>query len=423
MKPTPRRASGKWVIDLRWAGFGQRYTLGPEALPEVEAIHQAYALLNKLRATAPPPVQHVLPATSGKRHLASIAAEFSREKQCATEGGRAWFDQVLKHVVREMGSVPIGEFAPPAGARALRWYRDLCRCVCSATATVHAPPCRVRGRREMQGTGLGLGPRTTADRLSIVSQVLRYACEQGELPALPMFPRAQHEGERLYVPRFEWIDEATFRQLRGEMFTHARTHSLGTMLARSGYKAGDVDDYIARRQLYASFAFYTGMHTADLDAIDDSWAAVSAATYLRRNTKSAAHVEDRWQEMPGPLLADIKVEIRRLGRYWFPGELICGGPWGKVHQVMTTAARDVGLKLSVNPRLMRRSFVRELALRGYTEAEVVDLMGHVDAKMVRGVYLRLPAIPSVRSRWIAGTFVVPPEPAQVIEFPSSGGVR
>lgn len=372
----------------------------------VKACWATFELIERLRRetheTAPElPGLEAVP----ERVLSAVCDAFlekrDRDESFRKAGGRAWVVQVLRQLKRELGGAPLSAFVPPKGNEFVSAYRDRCR-------------------QPREKGGYALTPKTTKDRLSVLRQVLHYAAEQGEIPVPPHFPRAVSGKMGARRPVYLWIDALTFRRLREAVYSQpAERAALASALARKKqpYDAAAVDDYVARRRLYLSFAFYTGAHTADLDALDDSWVSHARGLYLRHNEKSAHAVADAMIEAPQPLMDDINAELARLGRPWFRGEKICGDRWLTVARVCRETAQDLGLGVAVNPRVFRRSFVRELALRGYTEDEVIKLMGHADSTMVRQVY-QDPALmrPQVRTRWVSDEAPAPPESAQVFQL-------
>jgi hypothetical protein len=219
-------------------------------------------------------------------------------------------------------------------------------------------------------------------------QILANASSRGLLPALPLKPKPAVTGETLRSPDSPWYTEADFRALRDGLFAGSE-QELSAWLARAG--AGSVIDYVARRRLYLSFAFYTGMHVADLDALSDDHVSPDFGSYTRTNTKSARSVGLATFDCPEGLWDDIRAEVARLGRPWRVGELICGGPWPNGSRVLQSTAKRLGLPLPVNFRsVFRRSTAYEYAVRGWSEREVADILGHVDERMVREVYRRVP---------------------------------
>jgi integrase len=211
-------------------------------------------------------------------------------------------------------------------------------------------------------------------------QVLRFAGARGwaicpQVPPLPPRP----------VPVFNWVNEALFRAIRDEIF------SRGERVAPEVY---------ARRRVYLSWLFYTGAHTADADALTTDALFLDGGAYIRHNEKSARVVPDEQFEMPEPLIDDLRELERGLGHELWPGSPFAGGPWPHVARIVGRAARRLGVAHPVNPRVLRRSFAREMFQRGYAVQEVADRMGHVDLRMLHEVYVRTPrAAGAARSKW------------------------
>ena len=110
-----------------------------------------------------------------------------------------------------------------------------------------------------------------------------------------------------------------------------------------------------------------------------------------------------------------------MGRDYFEAkEPIGGGPWTNVGRVLARASARY-----MNPMLLRRSYAREMFLRGYTIEQVAARMGHVDTSMLREVYVDCGALAGegrVESKWRAPTTSRPaPRGAQVIDFSAAAG--
>jgi integrase len=359
-KPTPKLSRGRWTLDLRWAGLGQ-YTLRTPGIPDVEseAIHESYEVFARERSAAD--------AIDGQGRLfagpafGKIAADWLTEREHVTRGGERYVRGYVKCAIERFGGRAIRQFEPPAGSQTLKGWRD-----------------------EMAAAGLS--PKTRRNYLNVVMQVLAYGATRGLVKALPLKPRPTMIEETLASPDYSPMCEADFRQLRAGLFVGSED------AIRPHLEAGDtVDAYIARRRLYASWGFYSGMHVYNLDRLDDSHVSSDFGSYERRNHKSAASVPHACFDCPEQLWLDNQEEIRRLGRRWREGELICGGPWANGSRVLAATAERLGLPLPCNFRsVLRRSTAYEYALRGWSEREVADILGHVDERMIRAVYRRVP---------------------------------
>ena len=144
------------------------------------------------------------------------------------------------------------------------------------------------------------------------------------------------------------------------------------------------------------------MHDIDARDVNDSFVSLDAGTYRRHNSKSADHVHDDIFELPEPLIDDFRELLRILGRAaFYCGESITGGKWVHVNRVLQTAQRRLGIRgAPISTRILRRSYAREMYIRGYTLEEISDRMGHVDTKMLREVYMRTPRpAGAAKSRW------------------------
>jgi integrase len=358
-KPTPTLWQWNWVVDLRAFGFGQRYRLDALFDDPVGAVHAAYAQLEKCRRerAAEPRAQLELRSGAPETFAAALDAWEAR-KEYRTAGGARGGRAYAKLVRRELGAYALRDFVPPPGNDRLQDYaRGLLR-------------------------DRGLSPRTVRNRLSVVLQVLHSAARRGwvtcpESPVIPGNP----------APVFAWVTEANFRALRAAIFPFEGRRPVAPELC-------------ARRRFYCSWLFYTGCHTADADALTVDSIFVDGGSYIRRNSKSARVVPDEQFEMPEPLIDDLRELRAAVGRDFWPGEALAGGRWPHAARVLGAAAKRLGFPHGVNPRVLRRSFAREMFQRGYTEQEVADRMGHVDLSMLHEVYVRTPRPAGVvRSRW------------------------
>jgi integrase len=364
---SPRLWRAKWVVDLRGFGFGQRHVLAiPGDASEVEAIHAAYALLERLRrgsAAESPPQPALLGAgLDGQALFTAVAAQWAERKQYRREGSKRYGLEYLRLLRKELGPQTIGSFEPPAGD-------DLC----------------LRYVRKLRDEGYA--EKTQRNRLSTLFQILHFAQRRGWLKGLPHKPSTEAPAGTPEQHEIVTYTEADFRRLRAEIFSGVADNRRWGGAGMSAEKRADI---IARRRLYLSFAFYCGLHTIDLDRLVADHALVDIGRYLRRNSKSARWVKEAIFTMPEQLLLDCEEELRRLGRDWQSGEKIAGGPWGRRGPaVMRVAAEHLGLP-PVDFRIFRKSCAREYALRGWNERDVSEILGHVDQRMIREVYLRVP---------------------------------
>lgn len=372
---SPQWDGTRWVVDLRGFGLGQRYRLagagGPDAA--VEATNAAWVLLRRLErerdlGANPTNSQQTLPGTapggglSGDCLFRFACDEWAPRQQWDTVGGARWGEGYLKLVRRELGHLRIAQFEPPTGDDLLLSY--------------------ARNLKEK-----GFAPATRRNRISIAARVLAYCKHRGWLERVPLTPKAAERGERPAVIDFTVYTEAMFRTLRAAVFANANVGAFNRICRTDEERV----DYIARRRLYLSFAFYTGMHTEDLDRLTAEAVAVDFASYTRTNTKSARYIAPENFDMPEGLLADCNAEQTRLGREWRPGEKICGGRWGSQGPIACGVATK---RLELPPfnfrTTARRSCIWHYALLGWNERDMSEILGHVDQKMIRTVYLRVP---------------------------------
>lgn len=361
-RPSPVRRNGFWEVDLRSHGFGWHYKLVPESAPLEDAIHAAYAKLTELQdaSRAAPHAQLGL-ALGAPRTWDDVLTEWARRKKYLTAGGAEYGAQVLKAVRAELGATPLSQFSGASGTDLLLDYQnDL--------------------------AARGLAARTSNNRLSLVSQVLAFAHGRQWIAAVPQLPPMS----TVPKPRFEWIDEPTFRAVRAKL--DLRWHPPDESL----------DVYTERRRFFFSWCFYTGAHTEDAERVTDEHIGVDVGIYLRINTKSARVISAEQFELPEPLLDDARALLRVLGREaFYCGERITGGPWAHPVRSLQRAQRAASVPgAPLDIRILRRSFAREMIRRGYTLQQVADRMGHVDLTMLREVYQRTPR-PSgtARSLW------------------------
>lgn len=367
MRPDPKQRAGKWVVDLRPLGLGQRYTLGPDSLSREDALHAAYELLARLRgkgmADAP---QRTLFDDGAPLYVGALLDRWSDQKRYQGEGAARYGKTYARLVRRELGEYKLTDFAPPAGHARLSAYA-----------------------RSLEAANLS--GRTIRNRLSIIEQALRFAVESGWLDQVPLHPSLPPKA----LPVFRWITESMFRALRGEVYRGVSLHEM----ARAGIPdAAELALYVERRRVYLSWLFYTGVHHYDADHASADWLFLDGAAYIRHNHKTS--MKPAQFEMPPQLLADLRALETLLGRAFFPDECFTGGPWPDCSRVMQRAARRLKFPHGASPSILRRSYAREMLLRGYSVREVADRMGHVDERMVEAIYTQTPrATGRPKSRW------------------------
>jgi integrase len=377
MRPTPTWDGCSWRLDLRPLGLG-RYVVDAPAGDLAEAVHAARDIYEReLSARAITDAQLSLPGTTGRTFGQAMAAwlkyrEGDRLLRWKTPGGERWTRCTAAALVRDLGPRLLRDFAPPGGGATLLAYRDEVR----ARAGAHR-----------------VGPRAMQDRLIVVSQLLRWCADPARLwiPAVPNFPDPRIDSsELLHNPLDTWVDEATFRAVRAAI--------CASFQSREGLRrelvslelpadAAAVDDRIARRRLYLSFAFYTGMRRHDLNLLDDRSVSPDFSCFVRFGRKTG--VRPTWETVCAPLGCDLDAERARLGRDYRLREQIAAGPWERAPNVIAAAAAVASVQ-AFDLRTCRRSYVMHKALAGVAEADLIRLMGHKDSAMIRGVYLQVP---------------------------------
>ena len=370
MRPDPRVVGDRWTVDLRRAGFGQRYSLDIAATePREEALHRSYALLEQLRGRrlAEPEQRDLFGETVPTLFAAALDA-WLRQKRTRSdkEGAKRWLSTYARLVKKELGEYELTTFGPPEGTRRLAAY------------------VKSLERRQLSG-------RTMRSRLSIAEQVCRFAVEQGWIASVPLHPAMPPKAP----PVFHWLTETMFRALRAEIY---RGVKLAQMFRVVGRDAAALPLYVARRRMYLSWLFYTGVHHYDADHATSDWLFLDGRAYIRHNHKTSMQLTQF--EMPDPLYDDFR-ELEALQRRPFlSGESFTGGPWPDCSRVMQKAATVLGFHEGANPSILRRSYAREMFLHGYDVHEVADRMGHVDTRMLRSIYMQTPrAVGHPRTKW------------------------
>jgi integrase len=362
-KPTPVLIRGRWIVDLRWCGLGRRFLKTPGTPDRLaDAIHEAYAVYHRERAErgARALEQNLLHGPN----VAQVVTELLEQRDYNRRGGERYVRGYAAQLVKRWGGTAVNQFEPPNGTQLLRAWRD-----------------------EMAAEGLS--PKTRRNYLNVLDQVLRHAATRSWLRSMPVKPRPTLTEETLTSPDAPWYSETDFRALRAGLYQGSEDAIAGWLRRRR--LPEDVEGYVARRRLYLSFGFYTGMHVKNLNQLLAEHVSPDFGSYWRQNDKSAAVIPPAAFDCPEQLWLDIKAELARLGRPWHAGELICGGAWNEGSRVVRATAERLGLPREVNFRsVLRRSTVYELAIRGWSERECADVLGHVDEQMIRTVYRRVP---------------------------------
>jgi integrase len=366
-KPTPklvhRDGELRWYVDARAMGLGQ-YTLktpGVQGLA-MEAMWEAVELIRREQEEREAKAAQGLLPLGGPR-IAEVMRSRADEREFATRDGRKWARDCARRIADRFGATSIGAFAGLQGYhRAVAWRDELAR--------------------------EGLATRTRRNLLNELRGILRYAVERecGWLDELPRFPSPCLQGETLDGPEQATITEAEFRAIRACLYAN---HDHPGGLSREIPDVGERLAYIARRRLFLSWGFYTGMRVIDLGAVDDRGIAPDLGTYWRTGHKTGARRAAF--DAPEALLEDVQAELQRLGRPFARGELICGGPWPRGSAALAAAAARAGVRGPVNFRsTLRRSCARELLIRGHTYQEVAHVLGHRSTAMLENVYAQIP---------------------------------
>jgi integrase len=364
-----------WWLDLRrpW-GLGQ-YSLKTEPIDDVAhfalAIHESWEKLLLERSAAELTTRQMSLLESGPTVDQAVdrwLAEKADAAGCAVEDFDRYTSNCADRIRARWKGTPIRHLSGRQGTALLRKWRD---------------------EQAAEGPDF-YAPKTRRNTFGVTMQILRWARGDGLISELPDKPTVciKAKGETLASPDQPTISEEEFRAIREELFGGGRALRVSED-KRHFVDAEAAADYVARRRLYVSWAFYSGMRVIDLNALTADSVSADFGNFRRTSTKNRAPV--RVFEVPEQLKLDMRDELRRLGRAWRPGEKICGGPWLHGARVVGAAARRLGIGHRVDFRsVFRRSTVYELALRGWSEQQCADYLGHVDANMVHEVYLTVP---------------------------------
>lgn len=307
--------------------------------------------------------------------LRDLVGQYLDGRDYRTEAGRSYVHGRCRRVAADLGHLSVVALAAPDGEVVLRTWRD-------------------------RLWAAGLSGRSVSDLLFQVTAILRWGQTGGRrlTGPIPARPRATRPGEVLREPVFAVWTEQDFRRLREGLFSRALV--CGSLGRHLGPDRAVWEDYVARRKLYLSLAYYTGMHSADLDRIRACWLSPEIGRYERRNQKSARVIEPAWFDMPEQLARDCRAELQRLGRPWRTSdhasgcctcEPIAAGPWPRAIPVLARETRRIwpqGGPPAFTLRVARRSTVREYAIRGWRPDEIAAILGHVDTRMVVTIYRR-----------------------------------
>jgi len=400
--PSCRLRGDTWTADLRRFGGRPYHSLGlARGADPIEVGAALQRAVDGLRSAAKVGAPTLPGLESPGMTMRELAAMYMQARDFETTAGASWAEDCRKRVAEGIGHLTVAELAAPNGVAVLRRWRD-------------------------QMWAEGWKPRSVRNVLNFTKAILRWGQDDGRdltgpIPSLPKFARP---GQRINEPDFTTFAEADFRTLREHLFDEALHFQ-----AFKKFLGADRDrwaDYIGRRQLYLSWAFYTGAHDEDCNTLRGGYISLPAGRYERHNTKSSASVEPEWFDMPEQLALDCEAELRRRGIARFPpDELVAGGRWAESTRTLNKAVRRLWpgdpLRKSFTFRIARRSTIWEYTIRGWRTHEIAAIVGHVDETMIREVYRRcsqLGIVSPVRVPWTlqSGPHGKPSGIAPVLEF-------
>lgn len=413
-KVAARPGNGVWWADFNAEGFGRKSLNLPESVSK-ETAKAAMARL--YRGLVSNGSQMVLPAVAVQSATISFAEAldlWQPTHEAPTSGGEDYVKQYARVVRGELGNVPLADFAGRTGTLRMQLYRD---------------ELGIRG----------LSPKTRHNRISLVGQVLRFAVGEGLLAGLPVMPRARMKGEKTIAPVYDYIDETTFRALRGYIYSVEKNWAGTAAALWPAHKfpklSGDdrlarLKVYIEARRLYLSLGYYTGMRTADLNGTIGADFSPDFGRHRRRSSKTGT--KDTWLDSPEQLSLDVNAARLSMGGKFNASASVTGGTWLNVAVTMNDARDALGMSVAPTPRILRRSFVRQLALRGWPLNRVREHMGHsAESAMLTSVYQDCPEAPARCFKnvpvggldWtVESTRILegarPHEGARVVSFPS-----
>jgi len=337
-----------------------------------------------------------------------LVSQYHEVHDYPTPKGRSWGGDCKKRVQEGVGGLTATELLGGSGELVIARWRD-------------------RMHKD------GWRPKSVRNVLNFAKAALEWGQRVRLVPPgpLPKLPRFCREGEHMSEPDFTTLPEADFRHLRAHLFDEALRFQAFTK--HLGPDRSRWADYIARRQLYLSFAFYTGAHPEDCNGCKGVYLSTDMGRYERHNTKSSRVVESDWFDMPEQLRLDCQAELARRGIPRFPEKeyVFCGehGPWKEATRTLNKAVRRLWPgdpeRKGFTFRIARRSTVWEYTIRGWRTHEIAALLGHVDETMIREVYRRctqLSLISPVRVPWTlrSGPHGAPSKSGDVVPFSRQG---
>jgi integrase len=403
--PSCRLRGNVWTADLRAYGAGNYHSLGlPATASPIEVGAAVQRAVDGL-VSAGKVVNPELPGLeSPGLSVRDLASQYQDAKDYPSKGGRSWGEDCMRRVQEGIGHLAVHELAAPAGEQVLRRWRDLL-------------------------WEKGWRPRSVRNVLNFARAMLLWGQSDGRqlTGRLPKLPRFCRPGERMSEPDYTTLPEADFRHLRAHLFDGALHYQ--SFIRAFGRDPAIWSDYIARRQLYLSLAYYTGAHPEDLNTWRGEYLSVDVGRYERHNTKSSRVVEPECFDMPEQLQLDCQAELTRRGLPRFPQrELVaCGtfGPWREATRTLNAAVARLWpgdpARKGFTFRISRRSCVWEYTIRGWRTHEIAAILGHVDETMIREVYRRcsqLSLISPVRVPWglATGPRGRPTETGRILAF-------
>lgn len=320
--------------------------------------------------------------------LGDVILLHADSREYDTDWGERWARGVYKRIARDLGNFELAAFDGHSGdVILLKWKEQL--------------------------WARGIGGHTVRGYMKQLFRVLKWAQSRRLITNLPEEPkRLNPEGAGpVYVPKYDHWVEADFRRLRD----HFADNALAKGYWNRWLKTREEQlDFVAKRKLYLSVAYYTGMHTFDLDRVKAEWLSWEVGRYRRVNHKSAACIREACFDMPEQFQRDCEEEAQRceaLGRPWRPDDLVCGGEWRASCKLLGTSVRHLWPDERTRPcawnfRIARRSTAWEYCVRGWSAESIAEILGHVDRKMVDAVYRRadeLRLISATRAPWAIGS--------------------
>jgi hypothetical protein len=379
--PVPHLRGETWYADLREEGGSRHQSLGiGRGVSHFEVGAALARKIDELRLGAKVSQPDLFSLDDSALTIAALADMYREAMDPTTAGGGSYLGDCLRRVVEGIGHMTVRDLCAPTGNVVLKVWRD----------KLWAKGWRSNSVRNVLNFAKHLLVWGQTDERNLT----------GPIPRLPKFKR--NNRDLLVQPTASTFTEVDFRYLREHWADEAiRT---GGMIRMFGRDPAVWKDYIARRKLYLSLAFYTGAHPEDLGTWRGAYLSVEMGRYERHNTKSSRVIKPECFDMPEQLQLDCEAELRRRGIPRFhPDELPAGGIaypgthyqggglWCEATRVLRRATARLwpdGSREGFTFRLARRSTVWEYTIRGWRSHEIAALLGHVDEQMVQRIYRR-----------------------------------